>query len=355
MRRTTTLIALVCALTMPGCFVFDAGLYQARERDAGAAPVDAGLLSLDLADDCTGAVPELVVPAGHADVSIALDTTGLTNLYSNLICTGRPAPGPDGFFQVQMTAGERWHFHVRRRGEGIDPLVFVLPSCDPRSCDIGGGLDACRVDADEHLSFVAPRTGTYFVGIDNAAGAAFEGTVQVIRPTCGNGAMEHSEPCDDANTDDGDGCDSQCRVEIGMGAREGEPNDDRFGASVLVMPAAGPLQVTGRLAALCESDMFVVDVPAGGAVSSAVWTAGASACEATELPNMELQLIAPDGITIRGAGRARGTNACPSIDPAEDTFARGLAAGRYFVRVYALNEELARPFDYTLEVAVTTP
>lgn len=352
-KRVLLTLSCFLALSAPGCLVFDASLYQAREMDAGATP-DAGRAVLALADDCTGAVPEVRVPEGAADISIDLDTRGLSDDYSNLTCTGRPAPGPDGFFAVQMEVGERWHFHVRRRGDGADPVIFVLPAgCDERQCDLPNGLDACGVDSDEHLSFRAPSAGLYLVGVDSRNADGFEATVQVIRPTCGNGVMDHSETCDDDNNVDGDGCDAECRRELpATGASEAEVNDDAFGANVLTM-TTGATTVSGRIGALCESDVFAVDVPEGASLTATVGDAADAACPAGT-PSMELQLISSNGITIRGRGTARGGSECPSID-ATDAFATGLAAGRYFVRIYAVNTEVVRPFDYRLRVTVTSP
>ena len=46
-------------------------------------------------------------------------------------------------------------------------------------------------------------------------------------PVCGDSVMEEWEQCDDGNTDDGDGCDSLCMVEItGNNGRCGDGNID---------------------------------------------------------------------------------------------------------------------------------
>lgn len=55
-------------------------------------------------------------------------------------------------------------------------------------------------------------------------------------PACGNGYLEASEECDDGNTDDGDGCDSACRIPCG-----------RAGEVVALAPSA-------------ESELWVVAV-----------------------------------------------------------------------------------------------
>ncbi len=40
--------------------------------------------------------------------------------------------------------------------------------------------------------------------------------MQVVKwlSVCGNGIVEGTEECDDGDTDDGDGCSAQCKVQI---------------------------------------------------------------------------------------------------------------------------------------------
>ncbi|MDQ3036680.1 MAG: hypothetical protein M3Y87_30085, partial [Myxococcota bacterium] len=71
-------------------------------------------------------------------------------------------------------------------------------------------------------------------------------------------------------------------------------------------------------------------------------------------PAAALQLVGADGIVVLGEGTPRGASACASIDDT-DAFATSLAAGRYHLRIYALNDEIARPFDYALRVELVTP
>lgn len=367
MTRPILALVLALALAAPGCFVFDEALYRARESDAGldggreedahveldapiddAGPVDGGIPVVALADDCSGAVPELSIGAGIS-VSRAFDTTGLGNEYANLGCTGRPQPGPDGFFSIQMTAGERWHFHVRRSGMGADPVIFALDGmCLDLACDPPNALDACRADSDEHLSIRATMTGTYYVGIDSGGTSGFAGRVEVYRPLCGDGVQTHGESCEPGVTPDVT-CASDCRAQLADGAAEHEVNDDSYMANVLAVTTGSTITISGRVGALCENDVFAVDVPAGGSIRAELLTAGGGTCPAGTLAS-ELQLLGTDGVVVRGEGAVR-TGACPSID-ATDTFARALPSGRYFVRIYALNETVERPFDYQLRVTL---
>lgn len=348
--RISLLLALALGSATPGCFVFDESLYL--ERDAGAAS-DGGLPLLALADDCSGTVPVVEVGEGATSWMRSFDTRGLGDDHTNLTCTGRPSPGPDGFFAIDMEAGERWHVHVRRRSEGADPVLFVLRGiCDERNCDRPLGLDACRADSDEHLSLVATTTGRYFVGIDSANSDGFAGSVEVFRPECGNGVLEHGESCE-PGVDPTITCTDECRVLLSGGEEEREVNDDAFMANELDV-SGGAMSVGGRVGALCELDVYAVDVPeGGGSLRASLRTAGGADCPAGT-PATELQLVGPDGIVVLGSGSVRGASTCPSIDET-DAFASGLDAGRYHLRVYALNDEISRPFDYSLRVELVTP
>lgn len=343
-RRQPLCLALVLSLAAPGCFVFDESLYRARE-DAAIEEVDGGLTTIALADDCRGPVPELSL-----GVTRAFDTSGLSNDYANLGCTGRPQPGPDGFFSVTMAAGERWHFHIRRSGMGADPVIFALDGmCLDLECDPPNALDACRADSDEHLSIHATTSGTYYVGIDSGGAAGFAGRVEVYRPVCGDGAQTHGESCEPGVTA-GVECTNDCRARLLDGGAEHEVNDDAFMANLLELPLGETITIRGRIGALCENDVFAIDVPAGGgSIAAALLTAGGAECPSGTLSS-ELQLLGTDGIVVRGEGTVRA-GFCPSID-ASDVFATRLPMGRYFVRIYALNDTVVRPFDYQLRISL---
>lgn len=352
---------------VPGCFVFDASLYMQRdggidastpETDAGGGDgggadsggPDAGAPTVVLADFCTDTVPMLEIPDGTSLARYEFDTTSLSNDLGAIGCTGRSQPGDDGFFAVRMRSGERWHFHVRHRDPMSDPSIYVLSTCDERTCTAESGLDVCRTAADEHMSFVAPSTGTFFVGLDNGTTGGFAATVEIIRPTCGNTQREHSETCDDGDVESGDGCDSQCRAELASGASEIEVNDDWFSANVLSVVPGSTFTLSGAIGSVCEIDTFAIDVSDGGSVRASVLSGAGVSCSGA-VPDMELQLLAPNGLLVRGSGMPRDGNLCPSITDA-DGFATGLAAGRYYVRVYSLDAELRGRFDYQLRIDV---
>jgi cysteine-rich repeat protein len=65
-----------------------------------------------------------------------------------------------------------------------------------------------------------------------------------ICSTCGNGCIEFSEDCDDADTEDGDGCDSACQEEECWICSSGQLTGDT--GPVAICPGGGP--------SLCEED-----------------------------------------------------------------------------------------------------
>jgi cysteine-rich repeat protein len=342
---------LFAAIFAPGCDVFDERLYL--EADAGtpaqdSGPEDAGP-SVFLADVCNDAdVPVLLSFNDFLDT----DTTSLENDYFELAtCLGRNAAGNDGFFAIDMIAGQKWHFHVKvTPGSSADPAVYVLgQSCDPRECQPGDGLNECIAGQDEHFSFVPDRTDRFLIGVDTIGNGGEALQVLAVRPVCGDGTKEHSESCDDSNTDMGDGCDGSCRAEIpNAGATdpnaEVEPNDEPFVNANIVDVSAGAVRVTGQLGSKCDFDSFGIVVPAGGSVRATLTTPSGEACPAGS-PDLRLTLRDPGGFTE--VGRVDG--GCPAIDG--DAFAQGLPSGVYFVRAttVTVNEPDVFAYGLTLE------
>jgi cysteine-rich repeat protein len=329
-----------------GCDVYDPALYRAL--DAGATTPDGGAAALAVSDRCEQKVP--LVRSSAAP--FAVDTSKLGADYRAFAaCAGGELPGNEGFVAIDMAAGERWHVHVSPAlGSQADPAIYILPACDERTCQARSALDQCGAGQAEHMSFVAPRSAQFLLGIDSrqAGGGRFD--VLVVRPTCGNGGMpEHAESCDDGNTVSGDGCDARCRSELaGATAAEVEPNDDAPGANVLLPApaAAGPAAITvsGRLGGGCDVDVFAVSVPAGGAIRAEVQGRAGRCADGN--PPVRLTLLGAEGDVELGAGAPAAGNACARIDE-RHAFARDLPAGTYYLRASA---DLPAAFEYQLRV-----
>ena len=341
--------ALLAVLLATGCNVFDPELYMRAEMDAGMPGPDTGPADPPLAtqDSCSGMAP-LVEPS---TTNRMLDTTALGDDISMLSsCTGNDALGNDGFFTVQMEIGQKWHVHVRANGAtDRNPAVYVLTgSCDERTCQPGDAIDECGVGADEHLTFVARTAGRHVIGVDDRVAGGSVYRVLVAQPVCGNGGEpEHSETCDDGNTDPGDGCDVLCRAELTTAAAtEDEPNDEWTSANIVMPDGTGTLTVSGRIGGRCDFDAFGLEVPEGQSIRATILDAAGAACPMTA-PALKLTMIRPDGRTIQGSVDTPGP--CPAID-ATHSFAQGLGEGKWFVRLSTV--EGAPTFDYRIRFEI---
>jgi cysteine-rich repeat protein len=283
-----------------------------------------------------------------SDQTFTADTTALHNDFSDLVsCTGHVEQGNDGFFGVDLRAGERWHFHIHPLTPGIDTALYVLSTCDDRSCSTGDGEDECGPDRDEHMTFVAPSTGRFLVGISSRAPGGGRFDMLAIHPVCGNGIKEHSESCDDGNTRSGDGCDDHCRSELyPPRAMEVEPNDDTEGANEVKVTPAAPITVSGRLGGRCDQDTFAVQVPAGASIRATMLDSNGAVCPAGS-PPLQMMLVLPDGHTVGGQATTRG-GACPSIG--DQPFASTVSeAATYYIRVTTVGDD-PNIFDYSLQI-----
>ncbi len=333
---------LLCAISTTACNVFDESLYL--RADAGA---DATVQSLTLSERCSAAVPLVA----RVNLDYTLDTTGLTDDLRDLAsCAGRQLPGNDGFFRVHMEAGELWHFHVHTLDRTHNPAIYLLPSCDDRACT--RGLDECGDGRDEHISIRARESRDYFVGLDSASTGGAPYQLTVVHAACGDGVREHGESCDDHNRTAGDGCDGDCRSELGDNGVEVEPNDDFSDPNIVVVNTA-PVTVQGRLGGRCDFDMFGVNVPAGASVRVTMLDINAQPCPMSG-PEFRMAWVLPDGTTTGGTGVIAAGNRCPAITDAQPFAQRITTAGTYYVRVSPVGD-LADTVDYKLRFELVRP
>lgn len=266
-----------------------------------------------------------------------IDTSVLTDRVRDLAsCTEFEAKGNDGFFAVDMQLGQKWHFHASIVGEQANPAIYVLRSCDERTCQVGDAIDDCSDGSDEHLSFTAPATARYFIGIDSRESGGEVYDVLALAPVCGDGVLDHSETCDDGNVVPSDGCDELCRFELSpasptMLTFELEPNDDFSSANLALPEAAGSqVKVAGRLGGRCDFDMYAVNVLEGGSISALLFENQGVACD-VDTPTFSMQLLDSSGVRNIGDGTVK-SGTCPSLD-GTDSIATGLSAGIYFIRL----------------------
>jgi cysteine-rich repeat protein len=324
--RTLAGVTAVLGVTqvVGACDVFDPGLYQMRS-------------TVSLSDRCERDVPQVA----SSETNFFIDTAGMAGDYHDFTgCARRDLPGNDGFVKIDTLAGEKWHVHVEPLEAGLDPAIYLLPSCDVRTCESRAANDACGTGRAEHLSFVS-RGGSYFVGIDSRLPGGGPFSIIVTKPICGDGQRQHSEACDDGNTTSGDDCDALCRSELlGTGSVTEEESNEMPQEANVIMTA--PMTINGKIGNHCgDVDVFAITIPEGGAILAQLLSRSGTCGSAPT----RLALVAPDGQTELGGVSSQGET-CPAIG-LQQAFARGLAAGTYYVQATSL---AADPFDYQLKV-----
>ena len=392
-------LGLACALS--GCFVVDASLYEALPTGADAGfdgetnlGVDAGPPDLgppDLGPEDAGP-PDLGVDAGPprpipADVcgaastpvlagttrSLKIDTTDATGGSLTVMCGGSAAVGNDRFFAIDVAAGEYWHFHVAAdplfapTETTRNPIVYVVAGdgaggCNDRPANCAAVFaNSCAGRADEHFAFIAPSTGRFFIGIDDATPGGGHYQLDAFRPQCGNGLQEHGESCDDLSLMTVDGgmsrlvsasgtCSQSCRKQVGatsMGTfpSEAEFNDNSVEANqVQFAGAVTTVEINGDVGGGgdCYPDVFEVRVETMGTdirVDSLTSMGTDCTSPSSALYTLQLRdaLGNPRGMTVMGA-------TCPSID------AQNLPAGVYTVWIRATDPAATAPAPYRLRI-----
>jgi cysteine-rich repeat protein len=156
---------------------------------------------------------------------------GFSNTYGPYdgACGGRSGGGPDMVFSVFVDAGQVLDASILN--ETFDAVLALSTDCASinTSCvDYG--------DTPETVTY-ANTSGsgqTVFLIADgySSGSGAFNLSVQTRTPGCGDGVREGAEVCDDANTQDGDGCAADCSA-IEPGYVCGAPGQPCF------MPAQG--------------------------------------------------------------------------------------------------------------------
>lgn len=328
-------------LLVAGCNVFDSELEALIPSDDAVGA---------LADACSADLPLMQ----SAKDPVLYDTGKLTNRRGEVgSCSIESAvlSGADAFFKVQANAGERWHFHVDGLADQ-DLAIYVSSSesCDDRLCI--SAADVCGPFRSEHFTFIPETGGTFIIGVDGIDASAGEPlSLLAINPVCGDGNKEHSEVCDDKNVTSGDGCDRHCRTELSEASNtEVEPNDDGYGANVLI-PQSGAITVQAKLGGtVCQPDVYIVNVPTTQVFSAVVLDIAGKPC--TSAPPIALDVIQADADDLRETiprGSDEGSDgSCPEVTMT-------LAAGSYFLKLTSLAGEVGEETGYQLRVTLSDP
>ncbi|HYC57135.1 MAG TPA: hypothetical protein VEL28_19550 [Candidatus Binatia bacterium] len=191
-------------------------VHEARSLDVATDDAGGWLLAF------SGTIPEA---DGHSRARIFVSRTGD-------LATGwsEPAPiapwhdkegGSDAYPSIAASRKDRWGIVWSSHdvpGGGMEGDVVAAYSSDggvtwtnPHAVDADAGSDA---KSDLTPELVHTRAETWgvlwraFENVENSDATTFR--FARTRGPCGNGTLEADELCDDANTTDGDGCDSNC-------------------------------------------------------------------------------------------------------------------------------------------------
>ena len=171
--------------------------------------------------------------------------------------------------------------------------------------------------------------GTYYVvvqAMNTQAGGSYSLSVNAQGPVCGNGVIDASEQCDDANTSPGDGCNATCGVE----------------SAGVAMGPGGAATLFGSISVAGEVDVYTVTMATAGSISVETFAPASPACTADTVVTLS------DRFDVLVEDDDDGTNGCSSIHPIRDAAAT-VPAGVYFVRVRA-KDVSATISDYTVVI-----
>lgn len=192
------------------------------------------------ADTCPGATLALSAAAGgkYAGV-VTASTTGLTSDYKPKTSQGSCSTSNSAKDAVYVVTSPIDGLLRATVAGTFDSMVYARTACD---ADAAAFVDlgcAGAVDGNGAETVTVPieaNVPLYLVvdGEVTAAAGTFQLAVEVTPSTCGNGALEGGEKCDDGNAAGGDGCSAACQLEPAT------KNDTCANASDIVLtPGAG--------------------------------------------------------------------------------------------------------------------
>ncbi len=164
-------------------------------------------------DEAGACIPDLLLSCGGIDT---WDTTlaGSTDMVDSYGCVGWDESGPEYAYEFIAPSDTLITATLSGLG-GTDLDVFIVEDLGDGSCD---PEFACRAFGDNSASFDVVTGRRYFIVVDGFEGASGAYTLELTceaTTSCGDGALEPGEECDDGNTSGGDGCSATCLLEAG--------------------------------------------------------------------------------------------------------------------------------------------
>ena len=343
----------------------DAGRYFLRVRGFGASTVlNSYVLSISISDGIcgNGTIETGEVcddnnsrSADGCSATCQWETAGMANGMGGSFMGAIDPVGNIDWYAVTVQQGDsiRAETFAPADGQcatGNDTLLrlYAANRTTQITSDDQGGIQNCSlIDPASNTLARNLAAGTYYVAVEeflnNGTLAAYVLDVQILTAGCGNGWIDGADQCDDGNTTVGDGCNATCQFE---GPGEMEPNDTSAMANVLVTGTATVGTVYGALSSGSDVDIYSIVVPAGYHVHAEV-SDGNGGCS----NDANVRLRGTDGTTSLAYDTTDGPGSCGQITPQNDTGARGLAAGTYFLEVTGSGGAAA----YVLTVRLLAP
>lgn len=339
----------------------DAGMTDAASSELGvdSGPVDAGV-GIVGADACGDpATPVLA----RTTRGLRVDTNTATGPSLRLGCNGSIAGGQDRFYAIDVAAGELWHLDLASDpafpGEtDRNPILYVVAGLPAPATGCVDTLpmcatvysDVCRGRSDEHLTFVAPAAGRYYIGVDDAVAGGGHYVLDAYRPLCGDGRVEPGESCDNPSRDV---CSALCQALVGVTALGAFPAEVEFNhsaveANLVSFVGTSSVEITGQVGGPeCYPDYFQVPLRiSDGGLAVDVLTPGGLPCSDPTTVRFLLSVIDPSGAGLGSTADAAG---CPRI------LLMGTTEGTYTVKLEALDPAAATAASYRLRVQRLNP
>ena len=306
-------------------------------------------------DDATGDDDDAAGPCDDiTDITDSLDGTSVTGATSpsgeNLL-----APSDECADPAEATGAPEVVYSITAPTDGtmsastsnplteLDTVLYVLDACDDSASEIACNDDLEQGNTSSEVTWDATAGVTYYIVVDGYdSTGSFELSVDLA--VCGDGVVNGSEQCDDANQNDGDGCAADCTWEcVDDSNEDDDTQDDATSLAGETFPVTYPDQV------LCPSDLneefgvyvdfWAVDVADGEYLAAE--TGGGGSLTTTCAEQM-LSLIILDGDLngLAGTDTTEGECATAVIEP---------EAGTYYIAVLWDDQSVA-PQDYSLSV-----